>query len=84
MLHEVRRPGSFGTGGGLQPSYGIPLVVAREDDQTRLRRAAAALLDMDEAPEQVEPGLALPDVAPEVRRGVTAGVRGVAGATGVA
>ena len=68
MLDEVRIPRTLGAGGGLEPADGFPLV-PREDDRAglELRGVGGALVrhQVDEAPEDVEPGVAGPDVLPD-------------------
>jgi hypothetical protein len=68
VLDEVRIPRTLGAGGGLEPADGFPLVEPREDDRAglELRGVGGALArhQVDETPEDVEPGIAGADVLP--------------------
>ena len=68
---------------GLQLPHGVELVVAREDDRSpcvTVLPVDLLLFDLqvNEAPEDVEQAVALPDLLPEVARAVAARVLGVA------
>src|SRR5450830_1270616 len=88
MLDQVALAGPFVAGGCLQPADGVPLVVAREDRRAVAElggvRGAVAGCDVDEATEQVQPGVARPDLLPQVSGAVASRVRRVALAAGVA
>ena len=75
-------PAPFARGVGLQLHHRVPLVVAREDDRLRRppRRDRALLgpLDVDEAVQDVEPGVLGPDALPQVGGLVAVRVRRVA------
>ena len=82
VLDEVALPGAVLARVRLEPAHRVPLVEAREDDlrpgAPLRRRARLRPLDVDEAREQVEPGVALPDLLPEVGGLVAARVERVA------
>ena len=88
VLDEVRVAGTLGAGGRLEPADGVPLVVAGEDDRAglELRRVGRPLArhDVDEAAQEVEPGVPRPDLLPQVAGPVAGRVGGVALAAGVA
>ena len=78
VLDEVRAPGALRAGGRLERADGVPLVVAREDRRpvAELGGLGRALArgDVDEAGEDVEPGVARPELLPEVAGAVAGGV----------
>ena len=77
MLDEVvfARAGRLGVGFNL--AHGIPLVKAREDHDGLCHllslRSLAGDVDVNEARQDVEPGVTLPDLLPEIRRAMTGG-----------
>ena len=88
MLDEVALARAFVARRRLHPSDGIPLVIARKDRRARphLRGMGRAFAghDVDEPAQQVQPGVASPDLLPEVSRPVAVGIGRVALAAGVA
>ena len=74
--------GAFGGGVGLELEYGVPLVIAGEDDllgcAPSTERSLLGALDVDEAMEDVKPGVPLPNPFPEVGGLVAVGVGRVA------
>ena len=92
VLHHVVRPGALCPGCGLEAAHRVPLVVAGEDRHRLLLLgglgALGGHLHVHEPGEQVEPGVALPHLLPQVRGAVPSRRRrvpcttGLAGATG--
>lgn len=75
------RPGSAGR--GEQPLHGVPLVEAREECRGLAGAPAVGVvpaLDVHEIAEQTEPGVALPDPLPQVRRVVAVWIGRITGA----
>ena len=70
MLDEVVLARASGACCRFKATHGVPLVEAREDDDFVLlcvgRRCALRRFDVDEAAEQVEPGMTLPHLFPQV------------------
>ncbi len=82
VLDEVGVAGAVGGGVGLELQHRVPLVVAGEDDRLGCApsrdRSLLGALDVDEAMEDVEPGVLGPDPLPEVRGLVAVGVGRIA------
>ena len=72
VLDEVRVTGSVRAGVGLELQHGVPLVVAGEDHALSRSpsgdRSLRGPLDVDEAVQDVEPGVLAPDPLPQVAR----------------
>ena len=88
VLDEVRVAGALGAGGRFQPADSVPLVIAGKDDRAglELRRVSGAFAkhDVDEPAKEVKPGVARPNLLPQVSGPVAGRVRSVALASGVA
>nr|WP_291832523.1 hypothetical protein [Candidatus Microthrix sp.] len=79
VLHQVVVTGAVAAGGGGHGQHRIPLVEAGEDRQRRLLlRALRCGLHVDEAVQQVQPGVALPHPFPQVGGAVSVGVGRIA------
>ena len=72
VLDEVVVPGAVHARVRLALDDDVPLVVAREDDRRARALAFGSVgrLDVDELLDQLEPAVAIPDLAPDVRRRV--------------
>ncbi len=79
VLDEVGVAGSLGSGRRLHAQHGVPLVVAGEDHARRLLGALGRLVHVHEAPQYVQPGVALPHLLPQVGGGMSGRVGRVAG-----
>ena len=84
MLDEVVAPGAGAACVGDEPAHGVPLLKPREDHFRTRRLVPPAApspaprrrgLDVDEAVQELEPGVPLPDLLPQVcgRVAVSAG-----------
>jgi hypothetical protein len=86
VLHQVVGPRPVLPGGGLEPADGVPLMEAGEDERAvpgRLRSLARGrLLNVDESSQEVEPGVALPHLFPQVGGGVASGLGGLPAPSG--
>lgn len=60
MLDQPVDARAVSLGGGEDRAHGVPLVKTRKQD--------IPILDVHERREQVEPGVPLPDLLPQVRR----------------
>ena len=82
VLDEVVPPRPVFAGAGLQPANRVPLVESREDQQRVPQGGLAPLprlgrLEVDEPVEDVQPGLPLPHLLPQVGGRVAFGVGGI-------
>ena len=82
MFDQVFAARSVGQHGGEQFAGGVELVEAGEDPAGELLLVVAARHDV--AAEDVEPGVGLPDLLPEIGGGGAVGVGRIAGAVVVA
>ncbi len=84
VLDEVAVTWPVDARGGFEPADRVELVVAREDDLLFVDLLAGAKLlflrQVEEAPDDVEERVALPDLFPEVGGAIAARVLGVASA----
>ena len=79
VLHEVVPPGTVLTSIGRQRPHGVPLVIPGEDHHRPGLRSLRRRLDVHEPLQQIEPGVPLPHLLPQVRRAMTVRVRRVPG-----
>ena len=78
MLHQVAATRPVLPGVGLETPHGIPLVEPRKYDFGTRLGTLRRLVDMNEAAQDVQPGVTAPHLLPQVRGAVPVGVRRIA------